>query len=285
MIRHKQITKLNPKLVEKKLQEFFDEDNISEDITTNTMLQEKKAVEAHFIAKEDMVFAGKEIINQGFKECFIISLKNDGVHFKAGETIAEVSGPTEVILKKERVILNLLQRLSGIATTTNKLVKNLEKHNIQLLDTRKTTPGLREFEKFAVSVGGGINHRFSLKEAVMIKDNHLIGNPNLKDAVDNAAKKNPGKDIQVEVDTKTQLEEALDTQATSLLLDNFSPETLSETIKYIRAHKNGKNIYIELSGGINPENINEYCIKGVNGISMGALTHNIKSKDISLDLK
>jgi len=285
MIRHKQITKLNPKLVEKKLQEFFDEDNISEDITTNTMLQEKKAVEAHFIAKEDMVFAGKEIINQGFKECFIISLKNDGVHFKAGETIAEVSGPTEVILKKERVILNLLQRLSGIATTTNKLVKNLEKHNIQLLDTRKTTPGLREFEKFAVSVGGGINHRFSLKEAVMIKDNHLIGNPNLKDAVDNAAKKNPGKDIQVEVDTKTQLEEALDTKATSLLLDNFSPETLSETIKYIRAHKNGKNIYIELSGGINPENINEYCIKGVNGISMGALTHNIKSKDISLDLK
>ena len=285
MIRHKQITKLNPKLVEKKLQEFFDEDNISEDITTNTMLQEKKAVEAHFIAKEDMVFAGKEIINQGFKECFIISLKNDGFHFKAGETIAEVSGPTEVILKKERVILNLLQRLSGIATTTNKLVKNLEKHNIQLLDTRKTTPGLREFEKFAVSVGGGINHRFSLKEAVMIKDNHLIGSPNLKDAVDNAAKKNPGKDIQVEVDTKTQLEEALDTQATSLLLDNFSPETLSETIKYIRAHKNGKNIYIELSGGINPENINEYCIKGVNGISMGALTHNIKSKDISLDLK
>ena len=285
MIRHKQITKLNPKLVEKKLQEFFDEDNISEDITTNTMLQEKKAVEAHFIAKEDMVFAGKEIINQGFKECFIISLKNDGVHFKAGETIAEVSGPTEVILKKERVILNLLQRLSGIATTTNKLVKNLEKHNIQLLDTRKTTPGLREFEKFAVSVGGGINHRFSLKEAVMIKDNHLIGNPNLKDAVDNAAKKNPGKDIQVEVDTKTQLEEALDTKATSLLLDNFSPETLSEIIKYIRAHKNGKNIYIELSGGINPENINEYCIKGVNGISMGALTHNIKSKDISLDLK
>ena len=105
-----------------------------------------------------------------------------------------------------------------------RLVKNLEKHNIQLLDTRKTTPGLREFEKFAVSVGGGTNHRFSLKEAVMIKDNHLIGNPNLKEAVDNAAKKNPGKDIQVEVDTKTQLEEALDTKATSILLDNFSPK-------------------------------------------------------------
>tara|TARA_Y100000590_G_scaffold454021_1_gene600102 strand:+ start:153 stop:1010 length:858 start_codon:yes stop_codon:yes gene_type:complete len=285
MIRHRQITKLNPKLVEKKLQEFFNEDNIAEDITTNTMLKDKKTVEAHFVAKEDMVFAGKEIINQGFKECFIISIKNDGVYFKAGEVIAELSGQTEVILKKERVVLNLLQRLSGIATTTNTLVKKLKEFNIQLLDTRKTTPGLREFEKFAVSVGGGINHRFSLKEAVMIKDNHLMGSSNLKEAVNNAAKHNPGKDIQVEVDTREQLEEALETQATSILLDNFSPTNLENIVKYIRSHKNGANIYIELSGGINAENIDSYCIEGVNGISMGALTHNIKSKDISLDLK
>ena len=285
MIRHKQITKLNPKLVEKKLQEFFNEDNIAEDITTNTTQQKGKTVEAHFIAKEDMVFAGKEIINQGFKECFIISIKNDGVHFKAGEIIAEVSGPTAIILKKERVILNLLQRLSGIATITYTLAKKLKKYNIQLLDTRKTTPGLREFEKFAVSVGGGTNHRFSLKDAVMIKDNHLIGNPNLKEAVSKAASQNPGKDIEVEVDTRKQLDEALETKATSILLDNFLPEHLPETIQHIRSHKNGSNIYIELSGGINSENINKYCIMGVDGISMGALTHNIKSKDISLDLK
>ena len=119
----------------------------------------------------------------------------------------------------------------------------------------------------------------------MIKDNHLIGNPNLKDAVEKAASKNPNKDIEVEVDTKEQLNEALETRATSILLDNFSPEKLPETIKHIRSHKNGKNIYIELSGGINSDNIDDYCIKGVNGISMGALTHNIKSKDISPDLK
>ena len=285
MIRHKQITKLNPKLVEKKLQEFFNEDNIKEDITTNSMLHNRKTAEAHFIAKEDMVFVGKEIINQGFKECFIISIKKDGTYCKAGETIAVLSGQTDIILKKERVVLNLLQRLSGIATTTNTLVKNLEKHNIQLLDTRKTTPGLREFEKFAVRVGGGTNHRFSLKDAVMIKDNHLMGSSNLKKAVNNAAKFNPGKDIQVEVDTKQQLEEALETQATSILLDNFSVTSLANTIKYIRSHKNGANIYIELSGGITAENIHSFCIRGVNGISMGALTHNIKSKDISLDLK
>jgi len=285
MIRHKQITKLNPEFVNKKLQEFFNEDNISEDITTKTTQQTSKTVEAHFIAKEDMVFAGKEIIKQGFKDCFIISIKNDGTYFKAGETIAEVGGSSDTILKKERVILNLLQRLSGIATTTNTLVKKLKDHKIQLLDTRKTTPGLREFEKFAVSVGGGTNHRFSLKEAVMIKDNHLIGNPNLKDTVEKAVKQNPGKDIEVEVDTREQLEEVLETKATSILLDNFSPKILPETIQYIRSHENGSNIYIELSGGINSSNLDEYCIKGVDGISMGALTHNIKSKDISLDLK
>jgi len=285
MIRHKQITKLKPEFVEKKLQEFFNEDNISEDITTNATQKENKTVEAHFIAKENMVFAGKEIIKQGFNDCFIITLKNDGTYFKEGETIAEVGGLSGAILKKERVILNLLQRLCGIATTTNMLTKKLKTHNIQLLDTRKTTPGLREFEKFAVSVGGGTNHRFSLKDAVMIKDNHLIGNPNLKDAVEKAASKNPGKDIEIEVDTKEQLNDALETKATSILLDNFSPKSLPETIKHIRSHKNGKNIYIELSGGINSNNINSYCIKGVDGISMGALTHNIKSKDISLDLK
>ena len=285
MIRHRQITKLNPDFVEEKLQEFFNEDNISEDITTNTTQQTNKVVEAHFTAREDMIFAGREIIIQGFKDCKIQAAKDDGYSLSQGEKIAELSGFADVILKKERVILNLLQRLSGVATTTNRLSKKLEEHHIQLLDTRKTTPGLREFEKFAVSVGGGINHRFSLRDAVMIKDNHLIGSHSLKDAVAKAAAQNPNVDIEVEVDTAEQLNEALETQATSILLDNFLPESLPETIRRIRSHKNGKNIYIELSGGINSGNIDQYCIKGVDGISMGALTHNIKSKDIGLDIK
>ena len=285
MIRHKQITKLKPEHVEKKLQEFFNEDNVFEDITTSTTQQNSKTVEAQFIAKEEMIFVGKEIIKQGFKDCFIISIQNDGIHFKEGDVIASIGGPSNKILKKERVILNLLQRLSGVATATHKLAKQLEKYNIQLLDTRKTTPGLREFEKFAVHVGGGINHRFSLKDAVMIKDNHLIGNSDLKEAVEKAAKANPNKDIEVEVDTKEQLNDVLETRATSILLDNFQPKDLADTIKHIRSHKNGKNMYIELSGGINSSNINDYCIRGVDGISMGALTHNIKSIDISLDFK
>lgn len=285
MIRHSQTTKLNSDFVQKKLQEFFKEDNINEDITTAITQNKNKTVEAHFIAKENLVFVGSEIIKQGFIECSISRIKQDGDKASPGDILATVKGNIAIILKKERVILNLIQRLSGVASTTQKLAEKLKHHDIQLLDTRKTTPGLREFEKFAVTVGGGTNHRFSLKDAIMIKDNHLIGNPDLKKAVNQAAAKNPDKDIQVEVDTKKQLKDALKTQATSILLDNFYPETLQETVDYIRSHKNGEKIYIELSGGINSENIDQYCIKGVNGISMGALTHNIKSKDISLDLK
>ena len=284
MIRHKQFDRLDPKFVQKKLSEFFQEDNINQDITTQTT-QNDKQTQAFFIAKEDLVFAGKEIIIQGFNECNINQIQNDGAKIKNGEPIATLSGPIDMILKKERVILNLLQRLSGIATTTNKIAKKLKKHNIQLLDTRKTTPGLREFEKFAVNIGGGTNHRFSLKDAVMIKDNHLVGNPDIKKVVEGAVAQNPNKDIQVEVDNHKQLETALQTKATSVLLDNFSPKTLNETIKHIRSHENGKNIYIELSGGITAENVDQYCISGINGISMGALTHNIKSRDIGLELK
>ena len=141
------------------------------------------------------------------------------------------------------------------------------------------------FEKFAVAVGGGTNHRFSLEDAVMIKDNHLVGSPDIIQTVAKAKQENPGKDIQLEVDTKDQLEIALESDATSLLLDNFQPQNLPDVIQRIRSHNKGQNIYIELSGGITEDTLSDFCIQGVNGISMGALTHNIKSKDIGLDIK
>lgn len=286
MIRHYQHKTLDPQLVYRKLEEFFKEDNIDFDITTISTQANMQKTVCHFTAKEDMVFAGKEIIIQAFiKNCSIRSIIRDGLKVKKGGVIASLMGPIDTILQKERVVLNLIQRLSGIATTTKKLAEKLEPHNIQLLDTRKTTPGLRVFEKFAVCIGGGINHRLSLKEAVMIKDNHLIGNPNIKDAVAKALSANPDKDIQIEVDTVKQLQVALETMATSVLLDNFNPKDLPEAIEFIRSSKRGDQIYIELSGGINKNNIEQYCIAGVDGISMGALTHNIQSKDISLDLK
>ena len=231
------------------------------------------------------MFAGKRIILQGFKKCIFKHIIEDGTYVKKGDQIAALSGPIVEILKKERVVLNLIQRLSGIASTTRKLVKKTRRLGIQLLDTRKTTPGLRRFEKYAVFVGGGTNHRYSLKDSVMIKDNHLIGNSNFKESVDKAFKKNPNKDIQVEVDSNKQLGEVLKTKVTSILLDNFHPKSIDRAISMIRKKEKDKKIYIELSGGINMSNIDSYCIRGVDGISMGALTHNIKSKDISLDLK
>ena len=286
MIRHEQYTSLDPKLVKQKLEEFFIEDNISQDITTKSTQAGTKSVTANFVAKEDLIFAGKEIINQAFvKECSIENIIDDGAKINKGDLIATLTGPVNIVLQKERVVLNLIQRLSGIASTAFELSQKLKPYKIQLLDTRKTTPGLRVFEKFAVCAGGGTNHRFSLKDAVMIKDNHLIGNPDIQDAARKACGANPGKDIQIEVDTTDQLHVALKTKATSILLDNFKPQDLPEAIQIIRTTTKENQIYIELSGGINRENLESYCVKGVDGISMGALTHNIKSKDISLDLK
>jgi nicotinate-nucleotide pyrophosphorylase (carboxylating) len=285
MTRFKQYTTLKPRFVAAKLEEFFKEDNIQEDITTLSTQQDKKQVRAALIAKEALIFAGSEIIKQGFLDCTIDDIVNDGTSLDKGDIIATMSGAIDTILKKERVILNLMQRLSGIASTTHKLSQITNQYNIELLDTRKTTPGLRVFEKFAVTIGGGINHRFSLKDAIMIKDNHLMGSPDILQTIARAKQNNLNKDIQIEVETKEQLDIVLESAATSLLLDNFNSDSLPNIIQYIRSHPKGAHMYLELSGGITAKTLSDFCIKGVDGISMGALTHNIKSKDISLDLK
>ena len=283
MTRFKQYTSLDPTFVQEQLSLFFNEDNINEDITTQST-QDNKSVEATLVAREPLLFAGQAIIKEGFKECIIKSVSQDGEFIESNQTIACFTGPINMILKKERVVLNLLQRLCGVASTTHSLAKITSAHNIELLDTRKTTPGLRLFEKFAVAIGGGTNHRFSLKHAVMIKDNHLMGNPNIIQTIADAKEANPDKDIQIEVDTIEQLEEALKSEATSILLDNFSPESLPDVVKKIRSSVKGEHMYIELSGGIKAETLESFCIPGINGISMGALTHNITSKDIGLDI-
>ena len=285
MTRFKQYTYLSPEFVKHKLEEFFIEDCINNDITTRSTQISDDIANAVFIAKEPLVFAGKEIITQGFIDCKIDHIVNDGENLDTGDIIATMSGAISSILKKERVVLNLIQRLSGIASTTFKLSQITQKHKIELLDTRKTTPGLRLFEKFAVAIGGGTNHRFSLQEAVMIKDNHLIGNPDIIQAVSRAKVLNPDKNIQIEVDTIDQLSIALESDANSILLDNFKPDVLPDVLENIRLHPKGANMYVELSGGITADTLPEFCIDGVSGISMGSLTHNIKSKDISLDVK
>jgi len=283
MTRFKQYNILDADFVAQKLQDFFQEDHIDNDITTNTT-QNEKTVVAQLIAREALVFAGVQIIQQGFINCTVSCNIKDGDPLQPGDLIASIEGPINDILKKERVVLNLIQRLCGIASITKKLSSITKKHNIELLDTRKTTPGLRMFEKFAVAIGGGTNHRFSLQDAVMIKDNHLKGNPDIIDIVSKAKARNPNKDIQVEVDTKEQLDIALQSEANSILLDNFNPQHLTDVVKYIRGHNTGKTKYIEISGGIKAKTLAQFCITGIDGISMGALTHNIQSKDIGLDI-
>ena len=285
MSRFKQYTELSPEFVKQKLKEFFAEDCIDNDITTSSIQTLRHTTRAVFIAKEPLVFAGTEIIKQGFVDCTINDIVNDGDKLDKGDIIATMQGDINTLLQKERVVLNLIQRLSGIASTTFKLSKITQKYNIELLDTRKTTPGLRLFEKFAVAVGGGTNHRLSLQDAVMIKDNHLMGNSDILKIVSQARLSNPNTDIQIEVDTNDQLDVALESDATSILLDNFKPETLPDVLQKIKHHHKGANMYIEVSGGITADTLQNFCIDGVSGISMGALTHNIKSKDISLDIK
>ena len=287
MARHKQHNNLNPEEVCKKLNDFFIEDNIQEDITTLATQTTNQNVQAVFLAKENLYFSGKEIIIQGFSDCQIIRIENDGEYISKGQSIAVLQGPIQTILSKERVVLNLLQRLSGITSKTKALTKITKLYNIELLDTRKTTPGLRMFEKFAVCVGGGTNHRYSLKDSIMIKDNHLMGFEKRNDILEvtkKLYKTYTDIDLEIEVDTKEQLDLALESSATSILLDNFSPEQLKNIIPYIRDHATGNNKYIEISGGITESTLTHYCIKGANGISMGCLTHNIQSKDISLDI-
>ena len=285
MTRFKQHKELPIKYIQNKLKEFFNEDDIDNDLTTQLVFSREKEAEAVFIAKENLVFAGKAIIEEAFFNCKIISIKNDGDMIAEGQSIAKIKGDIRSILKKERVVLNLIQRLSAIATKVSKLVQITKEKGIELLDTRKTTPGLRLFEKFAVVVGGGTNHRFSLSSSVMLKDNHLSHTSSILKSVKQVKNLVKVKDIQVEADTVDLVNQILQSGASSILLDNFKPKKLSEVVDKIRAHPKGKNIYIELSGGITEQTLESFCVLGVDGISMGALTHNVKNVDISLDIK
>jgi nicotinate-nucleotide pyrophosphorylase (carboxylating) len=198
-----------------------------------------------------------------------------------GTAIARISGPTRAILTGERVALNLMQRMSGIATLTRALVKQLEGLNCKVLDTRKTTPGLRQLEKYAVRVGGGINHRYGLSHGVMIKDNHIAMAGGLGRAIE-LVRKRVGHMVQIEVeaDTLEQVKEILKYDVDAILLDNMDPDTLREAVKLI-----GGRVFTEASGGITPETIRKVAETGVDAVSLGWITHSANALDISLDFE
>lgn len=264
------------------LKSFLIEDIGDCDLTSNAIFPPDVLGKGVFISKANGSVAGSQIIQEAYQlldsrvkvECFY----NDGDQVNVGDTIAEVHGPIVSILGGERVILNLVQRMSGIASMTRQCVETLNDGSIQLCDTRKTTPGLRMFEKYAVVTGGGKNHRFGLYDGVMIKDNHIAFCGSISKAVA-AVRENTGHMVSVEVETesKEQVLEAVKAGADVIMFDNRTPDEVREFAPLVPKH-----IVTEASGGITPANLAGYANTGVDFISLGFLTHSVTSLDISL---
>ncbi|MCX7759703.1 MAG: carboxylating nicotinate-nucleotide diphosphorylase [Hydrogenothermaceae bacterium] len=265
----------------KKIEEFLEEDIGYCDITTDS-LDLSKDVKAVFVAKESLVVAGLDFALEVFNvidgNVKFEKFKEEGQKVEKGEILASVEGNGKSILKGERLALNILQRLSGIATNTKMYVEALSGSNSYILDTRKTTPGFRAFEKYAVRVGGGKNHRFALYDMVMLKDNHIKMAGSIKEAVKQVKNKvSPMVKIEVEVSNFEEFKEAVDLEVDIIMLDNMSLEEIREAVKI----NNGKK-KLEVSGNVTLENIRKYAETGVDFISSGALIHSARWVDISL---
>lgn len=258
------------------------EDISSEDITTNSVMREKKLGTVQLICKQDGVIAGLEIFKRVFelldRETVTKLYFKDGDKVKKGDLLGEVEGDIRVLLSGERTALNYLQRMSGIATYTNNMVKLLEGSSVKLLDTRKTTPNMRIFEKYAVKVGGGNNHRYNLSDGILLKDNHIDAAGGVANAIKMAKEYAPFvRKIEVEVENLDMLKEALDAGADIIMLDNMTPDMMKEAVKLTR----GKAV-TECSGNITKENIQTIIDTGVDYVSSGALTHSAPVLDVSL---
>ncbi len=258
------------------------EDITSEDITTNSVMPHYQLGEVDLICKQDGIIAGLDVFKRVFellddKTEFEFNCK-DGTRVVNGERIGTIRGDIRVLLSGERTALNFLQRMSGIATYTNEIVSLLEGTKTKLLDTRKTTPNMRIFEKYAVKVGGGCNHRYNLSDGILLKDNHIGAAGGVKEAVKMAKDYAPFvRKIEVEVENLTMLKEALDAGADIIMLDNMSSEDMKKAVKMV----DGK-AQTECSGNVTRENIAKLVDIGVDFISSGALTHSAPIMDLSL---
>lgn len=267
---------------DKLITQALQEDITSEDITTNAVMPEAKKGEVQLICKQDGIIAGLDVFSRVFKlldDTVQIDLKcKDGDWVVNGQLMAVVTGDIRVLLSGERVALNYLQRMSGIATYTNSIAKLLAGSKTKLLDTRKTTPNMRIFEKYAVKVGGGYNHRYNLSDGVLLKDNHIGAAGGVKEAVRMAKEYAPFvRKIEVEVENLDMVREAADAGADIIMLDNMSPEQMKEAIKIIDGRAE-----TECSGNVTRENVGNLIDIGVDYISSGALTHSAPILDISL---
>ena len=258
------------------------EDIHTGDITTQAVVPGKRPASARLIAKEDLVLAGIHVAERvfarvspdiSFSACHV-----DGARIKKGELIASMTGDAANLLMAERVALNLLQRLSGVATLTARFVEAVQGTTARIVDTRKTTPGLRELEKYAVRVGGGINHRTGLYDGVLIKENHIAAAGGISEAISRARAYIPHTlKIEIETETLEQVEMALAAGADIIMLDNMSLADMRSAVTMI-----GKRALVEASGGVNLDSVRAIAETGVDIISVGALTHSPRAMDISM---
>ena len=284
MIAYTQYTKLEAEYVLEKIRFFLEEDIPDGDKTTLGTVPPNKKVTAEIQAVESLVFSGNEVIPHCFDDDSAVHiLVKDGDELMPGDIIGRVIGKAASILSRERVMLNLIQRLCGIATQTKVYAELARPYGVKILDTRKTTPGLRLLEKYAVTCGGGYNHRSNLSDGVLIKDNHLKSVESVRVAVQNIRKLDSNLPIELEVDTFEQIHDGLAAGVDGFLLDNMHPNQIREAIQLIRNFAGGDSIFVEASGGITLDNLHGYLDTGVNAISIGALTHQIRSKDIRLE--
>lgn len=255
------------------------------DITTDNIIGEGDSSKAEFLAKQDAVIAGLDVARHVFEvldgSVKFTALIKDGDSVKKGDIIATAAGPTRALLKGERTALNFLQRLSAIATVTNRYAMKVKELPVKITDTRKTTPGLRLLEKYAVNAGGGSNHRFSLSDGVLIKDNHIAAAGGITNAVNRVRASIPHTvKIEVEVESMEEVQEALDCKADIIMLDNMTNEKMAEAVQLIN-----KRALVEASGNITEEAIYQVACTGVDIISVGKLTHSANSVDISMNIE
>lgn len=275
---------MNTLKAKKMIEQFLLEDIGEGDLSSSHIFPMNERSVGKVIAKDDGVIAGTAIIEITYKllhdDVNTTLHVNDGDVVQRGQLIAEVEGPVQVLLTGERVMLNLLQRMGGIATLTSNAVSILDDENIKIVDTRKTMPGLRLFDKYAVTCGGGFNHRFGLYDAVMLKDNHIAYAGSILNAVKSLRNK-LGHMVKIEVETesKEQVIEAVEAGADVIMFDNRTPEEIVEFVKLVPS-----SIITEASGGITLENLASFRNCGVNVISLGCLTHSVKALDISFYL-
>ena len=260
----------------------LDEDITSEDVSTNSVMPSYQLGEVDLICKEDGVLCGAQVFERVFtlidEKTEVTFFKNDGDDIKKGELVAKVRGDIRVLLSGERTALNYMQRMSGVATYTRQVASLLQGTKTTLLDTRKTTPNNRIFEKYAVRVGGGKNHRYNLSDGVLLKDNHIGAAGSVTNAIKMAKEYAPFvRKIEVEVETLQMVKEAVSAGADIIMLDNMSTEQLKEAIDYIDGRAE-----IEVSGNVTKENIARLTDLGVDFISSGALTHSAPILDLSL---